>query len=190
MADSEPAAAARERLLTEHGETLEAVLDAADAVATGDPEGASHATGEGDARSRSPGPNAAGWYRLDDGRLATPDRDTLVPVFRAMLDDRGVLGKLPNLLAAAVDAAGYELPAAPVPAPPYVAMASTGPVLRATVADGRLVVNIDCFEVVRGGEAETENGDGSRENGVVYARTATDPAAALSASFTSTKRTG
>lgn len=186
MADSEPAAAARERLLTEHGETLEAVLDAADAVATGDPEGAGSATGEGNAEPRSAGSSAAGWHRLDDGRLATPDRDALVPVFRAVLDDREVLGELPNLLAVAVDAAGYELPAAPVPAPPYVAMTSTGPVLRATVTDGRLVVNVDCFEVVRGGEAKAENVEGSEKTGVVYARTAREPTAALSVSFTAT----
>lgn len=175
----DPAATAREQLLADHAETLEAVLDAADAVATGDPEDAGAATG-GAADDVADGADDAGagsWSRLEDGRLATPDRDALIPVFRSVLGDRGILGELPELLAAAVDAAGYELPATPVPAPPYVAMTSTGPVLRATVADGRLVVRIDCFEVVRGVE-------GAGENGVVYARTAREPAAALSVSFT------
>lgn len=181
MSDAEPgpAAAAREHLLAEHGETLQAVLDAADAVATGDPESQGDATGEGgDAEF---GSAAAGWLRLDDGRLATPNRDALVPVFRAVLDDRGVLDELPELLAAAVDAAGYELPATPVPAPPYVAVTSTGPVLRGTVEDGRLVVRIDCFEVVGG--VDWENYGESRENDIVYARTVMNPAAALSVSF-------
>lgn len=173
-ADSDPAAAARKHLLAAHAETLEAVLDAADAVATGDPEGTGQATG---AATDDAGSGAAGWLRLDDGRLATADRDALVPVFRAVLDDQGLIAKLPELLATAVDAAGYDLPATPVPAPPYVAITSTGPVLRATVAEGRLVVRIDCFEVVRGV-------DGTGENGVVYARTAREPAAALSVSFT------
>lgn len=183
MSDLDPAAAARERLLAAHVETLEAVLAAADAVATGEPDGAGHATGEGS--DPEPGPVAASWFRLDDDRLATADRDALVPVFRAVLEDRGLLAELPDLLAAAVDAAGYQLQAAPVPAPPYVALTSTGPVLRATVADGRLVVNVDCFEVVRGVQVAGEKR--SPENGVVYARRATTPAAALSVSFTRSK---
>lgn len=178
-ADRDPAAAAKEHLLETRTATLEAVLDAADTVATGDPTGSDDPTGAAaagtpDATASS---GAAGWLRLDDGRLATPDRDALVPVFRAVLDERGILGGLPELLAEAVEAAGYDLPATPVPAPPYVAVTSTGPVLRATVEDGRLVVRIDCFEVVRGV-------DGAGEPGVVYARTATEPPAALSVSFT------
>lgn len=163
MPDSDPGHAARERLLAAHAETLDAVLAAADAVAANADDGADDA-----------------WFRLDDGRPATADRDALVPALRSELERRGVLDALPTLLAAAADAAGYELQAAPVPAPPYVAVTSTGPVLRATVADGRLVVNVDCFEVVRSVE-ETE---GTGGNGVAYGRTATTPAAALSVSFT------
>jgi hypothetical protein len=138
-------------LLAEAPETLAAVLEVADAV-------------------------AAEWPELADGRRATPDRDAIVPVFRAALDESGLLHALTGMLEAAARATGYELAAQPVPSPPYVAVTSTGPVLRATVADGRLVVNIDCFEVVR----DVEIGN---ENGVAYARTAETPAAALSVSF-------
>jgi|GEM_PF-322545 hypothetical protein len=151
MSDSEPELAAREHLLVEEADILEAVLAVADAV-------------------------AADWPELADGRRATPDRDAVVPLLRAALEESGLLRALTGLLAAAVEAAGYELAARPVPSPPYVVVSSTGPVLRATVADGRLVVNIDCFEVVRG----TELGG---ENGVAYARTAATPADALSVSF-------
>lgn len=151
MSTPDPAVAAHERLLAGETDTIDDVLAAADAV-------------------------AAGWQRLDDDRHATSDREAVVPELRAELAERGLLGELTRVLATAVDGAGYDLAADPVPAPPYVAVTSTGPVLRATVADGRLVVNIDCFEVVRGVE-------GSGENGVAYARTATEPAAALAVSF-------
>lgn len=145
-----PAVAARDHLLASHTDTITAVLAAADAV-------------------------AADWRRLDDGRAATPDSDALVRSLRAELDERGVLETLPSTLAAAVDAAGYALPATPVPAPPYVVVTSTGPVLRGTVDEGRLVVGIDCFEVVRAPAGLSAP--------VAYARTDGSPAAALSVSF-------
>lgn len=187
-AERDPAAAAREHLLAEHGEIIDAVLDVADAVATGDLEGRGNPTGAAADAASDAGAGAAGWVRLDDGRLATPNRDAVVPVFRAVLDDRGLLTELPELLAAAVDAAGYTLPATAVPAPPYVAMTSTGPVLRGTVDDGRLVVRIDCFDVVRGVDGIGEyGGEGTGKNGVVYARTSSEPTAALSVSFAASK---
>ena len=145
-----PAAAAREQLLATYADTTEATLAAADAV-------------------------AAEWPRLDDGRPATADSDALVRVLRGRLDERGLLETYPEMLAAAVDAAGYSLPAKPVPAPPYVVVTSTAPVLRGTVDDGRLVVGIDCFEVVR-------NPSGLSAS-VAYARTASSPDAALSVTF-------
>lgn len=159
MPESDPAAAARERLLATAADSIDGVLAAADAVAT-------DATGD----------PVTGWFRLDDGRPATSDRSAVVPELRDELDERGLLHELTGLLATAVDAAGFALSARPVPAPPYVAMTSTGPVLRATVDDGRLVVRLDCFEVVRGVEE-------AGENGVAYARTNSEPAAALSVSF-------
>jgi hypothetical protein len=148
----DPAAAARDHLLASHADTIAEVLAAADAV-------------------------AADWRQLDDQRPATPESDALVRSFRAELDDRGVLETLPSVLAAAVDAAGYTLPATPVPAPPYVVVTSTGPVLRGTVDDGRLLVGIDCFEVVR----EPPGSSAS----VAYALTESSPAASLSVSFES-----
>jgi len=148
----DPAAAARERLLDSRANTIDAVLEAADTV-------------------------AADWPRLDDGRPATADREALVDPLRAELDERGVLVGLTDLLASAVCAAGYALPATPVPAPPYVVITSTGPVLRGTVEDGRLVVTIDCFEVVREPVGLSAP--------VGYARTAESLTAALSVSFES-----
>lgn len=159
MSESDPAAAAREHLLAVERETIAAVLDAADAVVSVD----AGATGEA-------------WFRLDDGRFATSDREALVPQLREELSNRRLLHELTGLLATAVDAAGYQLAARPVPAPPYVAMTSTGPVLRATVDAGRLVVAIDCFEVVRGVES-------TGENTVAYARTNRAPETALSVTF-------
>lgn len=151
MADPDPAPVVREQLLAEVPETLAAVLEVADTV-------------------------AAEWPELADGRRATPERDAVVPVLRATLEESGLLRALTGLLEMAAEAAGYDLAAQPVAAPPYVAITSTGPVLRATVADGRLVVSIDCFEVVRGVDL-------GGKNGVAYARTAATPADALSVSF-------
>jgi hypothetical protein len=68
---------------------------------------------------------------------------------RAALDSSGVLEQLPRLLVDVVGAAGYELAARPVPAPPYVVVTNRGPVCRATIDPGRLVVRFDAFEVVR-----------------------------------------
>lgn len=151
-AGTDPATAAREQLLATHADTIDATLAAADAV-------------------------AAEWPRLDDGRPATADSDALVRALRAALDERGLLETYPGTLAAAVDAAGYALPATPVPAPPYVVVTSTGPVLRGTVEAGRLVVRIDCFEVVR-------NPAGIPAS-VAYARAGLSAAAALSVAFES-----
>lgn len=144
-----PARAAREQLLDAHTETLDAVLAAADVV-------------------------AADWATLPDGRPATTERADLVDPFRSILDESGVLDALPELLAAAVDATGYTLPAVPVPAPPYVVVTSTGPVLRGTVEDGRLVVRIDCYEVTR---------ESTLDSAVTYARAHSTVASALSVSF-------
>lgn len=112
----------RSYLLAEHRTVLDTASDCADAV-------------------------AAGW----DGE-STTDRDAVTGPLEATLRRSGVLGQLPAVLAGAVDAAGYQLRAEPVAAPPYVVVTSTGPVLRATVSDGRLVVSLRLFEVQRGTE--------------------------------------
>ena len=83
----------------------------------------------------------------DTSRTTNPDR-VVVPL-RAALESADLLEQLPLLLADAVDAAGCELQAQPVPAPPYVTVTSRGPVLRTTIDPGRLVIRLDTFEVVR-----------------------------------------
>lgn len=168
MAPADPPTAVRTRLRSSHIDTVAGVLDAADAVA-----------GRGVSSGGS-------WLQLKDGRPATTDRDALVPAFRAELEERSILETLPELLAAAVDAGGYSVTATPVPAPPYVTIASTGPVLRGTVPDGRFVISIDCFEVFRLSEADTPTNSGAADgdaSGVAYVRTEADPAAALSVTF-------
>ncbi|EMA46834.1 hypothetical protein [Halobiforma nitratireducens] len=82
----------------------------------------------------------------------TTDRDALVATFRSALESEGVLERLPAVLEDAVDATGHELRAQPVPDPPYVVVTSRGPVLRATIDPGRLVIRFDAFEVVRDDE--------------------------------------
>ncbi|WP_254536891.1 hypothetical protein [Halomarina litorea] len=75
----------------------------------------------------------------------TPD-DRLGDYLEACLRESGVFDRLPNVLAGAVDAAGEELRARPVAGPPYVVVTGVGPVLRATLDPGRLVVTVAAFE--------------------------------------------
>ncbi|WP_265111434.1 hypothetical protein [Halosolutus halophilus] len=87
---------------------------------------------------------AAPW---DTARTTDPDRvgDSL----SSALESSGLLERLPHVLADAIDETGHELQARPVPKPPYVVVTSRGPVLRATIEPGRLVIRFDVFEVVR-----------------------------------------
>lgn len=110
----------RTYLLSGHRGTLAAVVESADAV-------------------------AAAW----DGP-STADRDAVAPALADELDRRGVRGRFPDLIAGAADAAGLTLEAPPVAAPPYAVVSSTGPVLRATVPGGRLVIAVRVFGVERG----------------------------------------
>lgn len=113
-------AAAREHLLDDRRGVVEATVECADAVAA--PWPAEGAT----------------------------DRNEVVDPLRATLSEAGLLGTYPSVLAECVAAAGGELRAEPVPAPPYVTVTSVGPVLRATLDPGRLVVTLAVFEVERG----------------------------------------
>lgn len=79
----------------------------------------------------------------------TTDSDHVVGPLRSVLESTGLLAQLPLVLADVVEATGYELRARPVPAPPYVVVTSRGPMLRATIDPGRLVIRFDVFEVVR-----------------------------------------
>jgi hypothetical protein len=75
------------------------------------------------------------------------DGPTVADSLGVELRECGVLANLPGVLEAAVDAAGGRLSADPVPAPPYVAVTSRGPVLRATLDGGRLVATLAVFRV-------------------------------------------
>ena len=77
------------------------------------------------------------------------DRDRVVEPFRAALDRSGVLAAAPTVLTACVAAAGERLPTQPVAGPPYVVVTGEGLVLRATLADARLVVRVAPFAVRR-----------------------------------------
>jgi len=146
-----PTAAVRGYLLDEHADLVGTVLDCADAV-------------------------AAGW----DG-AATTDREQVVPPLRAALERAGILDRLPAVLDGCVAAVGGELSTRPVAAPPYVVVTSRGPMLRATLVDGRpveadrspgnrLVVTVRAFEV-------------ERAPGARYVRGPTDPREAVAVRF-------
>ncbi|WP_071391309.1 hypothetical protein [Haloprofundus marisrubri] len=119
----------RAYLLAEESALLDSVVDCADALVTG-------------------------W----DGETTT-ERARVVSPLETVLARAGITEQLPGLLARCVDTAGGELAAPPVAAPPYVVVTATGPVLRATLDSGRLVISLRVFEVERS-EDETRNGDG------------------------------
>ncbi|RQH03151.1 hypothetical protein [Natrarchaeobius oligotrophus] len=117
---SHPVRAVRRRVRDRHGAVVDGVGACADRVA---------ATWTGD--------------RTADG-VAVSDP------LRESLERDGLLERFPDVLADLVEAAGCRLRARPVPAPPYVVVTSRGPMLRATIDPGRLVVRFDVFEVARG----------------------------------------
>jgi hypothetical protein len=112
--------AAREHLLTDRRGVVEATVECADRVAAAWPE------------------------------AGTTDRGRVVEPLRAALSEAGLLGTYPSVLAECVAAAGGTLRAEPVAAPPYVVVTGLGPVLRATLEAGRLVVTLAVFDVERG----------------------------------------
>lgn len=90
------------------------------------------------------------WATTQTGRPVATDREAVVPPMETALKQVSVLQKLPTTLAACVRAAGGGLDATPVAAPPYVTITSTGPVLRATIGEERLVVQFAVFDVEDG----------------------------------------
>ncbi|WP_224449507.1 hypothetical protein [Haloprofundus salilacus] len=131
----------RTHLLAEESALLDGIADCADAV-------------------------ASGW-----AGESTTERAKVVPPLKAVLARAGITDQLPGLLARCVDAAGFELAAPPVAAPPYVVVTATGPVLRATLDPSRLVISLRVFEVERGddcrddGSVEIGRSDGDGETG-------------------------
>lgn len=117
----------RERLDAVHGPLIERVWIAADAV-------------------------AAEW-----GTSGTADRTAVVEPLESRLRADGTLAELLSLLATATDALDCPLAADPVPAPPYLVVTGTGPILRATLPEreDRLVIELRAFEVARGEDGPT-----------------------------------
>jgi len=109
----------RRRILQDHEETLASVLAAADVV-------------------------AADW---ETDR--TTRRSAVSDPLEAELRHRNLEGPLLEVLGTAASAVGRELPAEPVPAPPYLAVNGRGALLRAVVDGGRIVVTIAVFAVER-----------------------------------------
>ncbi len=139
-----PGRQARDYLLSDRREEVRTVLDCADAV-------------------------VASWDNEE-----TTDPAAVADPLRAALDAAGAWSRLPDLLVGAVDATGRTLSATPVAAPPYVTATSRGPMLRATLPDGRLVVSFDAFEIDR---TPTDGGP------VRYVRGATTPEEAVRVEF-------
>ena len=110
----------RRRVLRNHRETLAATIDAGETV-------------------------AAAWPAE-----TVSDGDAITGPLGALLDERALPPALLDVLATAVAATGGTLQADPVPAPPYFVVTSRGPVVRATLTDGRrLVVELELFGVDR-----------------------------------------
>jgi hypothetical protein len=143
VSETKPETAVRRRIRADHADVVDRVAECSAAV-------------------------AAAW----DGD-ATADRAALVDPLERRLRETGVLADLPAVLIDAVDAAGGELAATPVAAPPYVVVTSTGPLLRATVDAGRLVVAFRTFAVERGGDG----------GGVRYVHRGVAPAETLAVSL-------
>ena len=131
----------RDYLLSEHRDLIKTVLACADSII----------------ESRS-----------DTDRTVTgvPLADGLADPLRERLDRMGIIERLPTVLIGAVGAMDASLPADPVGAPPYVVVANTGPLMRATIDSRRLVITIEVFRVHR----DTRQ----------YVRTTNDPNEALS----------
>lgn len=135
--------AARRYVLDDHRETVVGVLDCADEVAsTWDATSADRDVTDHSATDSDVSDDAT-----DRGAVS---RAAVVEPLARRLESTGLLATFPDLLAGAVAAAGCSLRATPVPAPPYVAVTSRGPVLRATTDAGRLVVLVRAFDVERG----------------------------------------
>lgn len=69
---------------------------------------------------------------------------------RAELTDSGLRDRLIPVLEAAVEVAGGRLGVTPVPRPPYVVVTSLGVLLRATLGERRLVVELAVYEHLDG----------------------------------------
>ncbi|MCH7660874.1 MAG: hypothetical protein IH933_09955 [Euryarchaeota archaeon] len=92
-----------------------------------------------------------------------PRREVVVEPLTALLERVGALEQYPAMLASAAAALDESLPASPVAAPPYVTITGTGPVLRASLPSGRLVVRLAVFAVERGPKRYVRTGETPEE---------------------------
>jgi hypothetical protein len=76
-------------------------------------------------------------------------REAVVEPLSALLEHAGLREGYPALLATGAEVLGEPLPAPPVAAPPYVVITGTGPVLRASLPSGRLVLRLAVFAIER-----------------------------------------
>lgn len=148
---TDPELAVRRYVLSEHMETVTSLLRCTDSVA----------------ESWNNEATADGTNATTDGERSTTDREAVVEPFSHELRESGLLAEFPTILSGAVSAGGFSMQATPVPAPPYVAITTRGPVLRAAVSAGRLVISFRVFDVVR-------------DDKVRYVRGADDPETAVS----------
>ncbi|MDJ1433469.1 hypothetical protein [Halostagnicola sp. A-GB9-2] len=94
-----------------------------------------------------------------DGTQTTERRRVIEPL-QSALESAGILETLPVVLSDAVESAGYDLESTPVPAPPYVVLTSRGPICRATIEPGRVLIRFDVFDIVRKATPVYERLDG------------------------------
>ena len=92
-----------------------------------------------------------------------PRREVVVEPLTALLERVGALEQYPAMLASAAAALDESLPTSPVAAPPYVTITGTGPVLRASLPSGRLVVRLAVFAVERGPKRYVRTGETPEE---------------------------
>lgn len=76
-------------------------------------------------------------------------REAVVEPLSAVLEHTGLRERYPAMLATGADVLGESLSAPPVAVPPYVVITGTGPVLRASLPAGRLVLRLAVFAVER-----------------------------------------
>lgn len=115
---TEPVSTVRTRLLEAHPETLQSVIDAGRSV-------------------------AAAWP-ADAARESGAVRDPLAHLLR----EQGVSDDLLEILQTGAAAIDESVRGTPIPAPPYLAITSRGPVCRGTIGgDRRLVILLELFGV-------------------------------------------
>lgn len=86
---------------------------------------------------------------VDSRNGAAIRREDVAEPLKAVLKQMGIVEQYPAMLASAAETLDESLPAPPVAAPPYVTITGTGPVLRASLSSGRLVIRLAVFTVER-----------------------------------------